>query len=414
MREIDGSENTPGIIARDYLTLLENNGFLRNNIKLNFNELETKLAGIYKYDDISGTIDICTKKQINKNDEISIWTDGSIVKEENAVAGIGLIGINQNNEIIFVASASLSSRERRMEIFDIETFGTLIGLKISKNINVKNIYCDNIGVIQQLSPAFKSKPHQINLLWVKGHANNEFNNMADGLAKNGRHIAKKENIINNKPIHMNYISGKTHTRTGWEEVKVLKSVQQNVIFKEDVIEMINNSEDKIKNIYIWERTYPSNNGISSQYIIAHADDDNNILSLRRGIVNNPNKKSGRFLTTEFILSRMPKNKNNYNLHLSNFLSDRYRTNILCKDKKNAFKFSKESFKNKIKNIGYKNIILEASITNNNFSKLMNNAIISTKEILPEIMRKTIYYINNNEMINKVNKNEKKLALPSMV
>lgn len=402
MNELD-MEDIPGVKAKHYLERLRDSGYYNNIISINLKELETKIAGMYNFDDIHITMDTYIKKEIHENDIVSIWTDGSIVKEENAVAGIGIIGINQNNEVIIVGSASLYSTRVRMEIYDIETLGVLVALSIGKNIKVKNIYCDNTSVINQLSPILKNKPYKANLLWVKAHENNEFNNMADGLAKNGRYIAKKENILNDKNIHLSYISGVTHKRTGWLEVQVLKSINKKIIFKEENIAIHNNYKD-IKNIYVWERLYPEKKSISSQYIIAHCDKNNKVICIKRGVVNNKNIKSGRFLNTDFILSRLPKNKNNYNLYLSNFMADRYNIDIECDDKENELKFSRHSYKNKIKQIGYNNLIFSYQITNNNFSKIMNNSSIIVKEKAQEVIKSTMTYFkylnkNNNKEIN---------------
>lgn len=373
MSEVENFES-PGIIARNYMNKLSEHSYERSSCHVNMSDLETRLAGVCMYDDVTAKIDICIKEDYDLSEAISIWTDGSIVKEQNAIAGIGFVGLNNRNQVVVVGSVGLHAKDRGMDILDVETMGVLIGVRISDDFRVENIYCDNKSVAKSIGQTLKEKGYPLNVEWVKGHAEDKCNLLADGLAKHGRHRMYRECLMNNQQVSLRYTPGHTNKRTGWKEVQA-KGFTKPLIFREDTIVVNNqaNPED-IKNIHVWERQMPTAmKGTSCQYIIAHCDKDNIPLSVRRGVVINPDKCLSRLLSTNFIMTRIPKGDADKTLHLSGFIADRYTRGFEVENMESDQRWSKAVFTQKIEDAGYNHIDIDRRLAPKLFTNIMNRS-----------------------------------------
>lgn len=373
MSQVESFES-PGIIARNYMNKLSSHHYARNSCYVNIRDLETRLAGVCMYDDVSAKIDICIKDNYDVSESISIWTDGSIVKEQNAIAGIGFVGLNKRGQVVVVGSVGLNAKDRGMDILDVETMGVLIGVRISDDFRVENIYCDNKSVANSIGSALKNKGYPLNIKWVKGHAGDQCNLLADGLAKHGRHRMYRECLMNNQPVSLKYTPGHANKRTGWKEVHA-KGFDKPLIFREDTIVVNNNAKpEDIKNIHIWERQMPTAiKGTSCQYIIAHCDENNVPLSVRRGVVINPDKCYSRLLSTNFIMTRIPKGQPDRTLHLSGFIGDRYTRGFQGDAIDSDPRWSRAMFTQKIANAGYECVDIDRRLSSQLFTNIMNRS-----------------------------------------
>jgi len=394
----------PGIVARNYMNRLSDNGYLRHKVPLDFKNLQTGLIGGF-YDDVIAQMDICIKNDISPEETVSLWTDGSIVKDENAIAGVGVVGLNKRNEVILTGSISITASDKGLDIYDVETIGVLIGIRLSDDFRVDNIYCDNKSVVQTIDTALKERKYPLNAVWTKGHADDLCNNLADGLAKHGRHKAKRENLLTGKPLNLRYVPGNTNKRTGWKEIQA-KGFDKPMIFKEDCLSFHDESPNNIEHVYVWERISTSiRKGLSSQYIIAHCDKDHNVLSVRRGLIHNPDLHSGRYLNSEFIASRLPDNTTAFKLHMSNFMSSRYQREIHMPD--DSGRWSQEYFQQKMLSYGYysDDIIHEKSISNNLFTNIMNKSYTIAMSTIQNLIAEGLEEIETSKKITQNFQNE---------
>ncbi len=155
--------------------------------------------------------DVIKEPYTDKFSKYSIYTDGSHSK---GYGGVGIIFVNHQNEIFLQASEKI--KEYPTTNIRAELFAILRALELSALIDPApiSIYTDSeysVNVLNKwiydwsrnnwlttngtnpknmdlISPIFNLlKVHpEIKLNWVQGHADNEYNKMADQLAKQGR------------------------------------------------------------------------------------------------------------------------------------------------------------------------------------------------------------------------------------
>jgi len=153
-------------------------------------------------------------REHSEEDTLYIYTDGS---HTNHRGGIGLVYV-YNKEIIYKLSAKVQempTTNNRAELFAIYVaLYNLNNIKVNNTIKCTVIYTDseysvniyNKNIIKWQKNEFKTisgdpvknldiilatwdiikKSSDVSILWIKAHADNEYNNLADQLAKNGR------------------------------------------------------------------------------------------------------------------------------------------------------------------------------------------------------------------------------------
>lgn len=145
---------------------------------------------------------------------IEIWTDGSANNATNSKGGYGIVMVNGSVKQ-FCGGSYNNTTSARMELM-----GVIKALEKCEPGNKVKVYCDNRYVVDSLMQrwAFKwasenwkgrknkdllkkllDQYHRLNgkvtLLWVKGHNNNPYNELADRLACMG---ANSETIFQDK------------------------------------------------------------------------------------------------------------------------------------------------------------------------------------------------------------------------
>jgi ribonuclease HI len=142
---------------------------------------------------------------------ITIYTDGSANNADHNKGGYGIVMINGSIRQ-FIGGSYINTTSARMEIM-----GVIKAMKKCVPGDVVTIYCDNQYVVHTLEKQWifrwkqqnfagkKNKDlwqkflieyerleHRVELKWIKGHANNEMNELADVLADLG---ANRKQII---------------------------------------------------------------------------------------------------------------------------------------------------------------------------------------------------------------------------
>ena len=377
---------SPGIVARDYMNHLQDIGYSRDVANIDITELETRLSGVCAYDDIHVEIDICLSPEINPSKPLTIWTDGSIAKEDkNAIGGVGLIGLDDDGNVAIVGSVKLHSTERGMDILDIETIGVLLGVRISDDFMVREIRCDSKAVVNTINRSLMNNRYPVQAVWTKGHANDKCNNMADGLAKHGRHMMERELTESGRELHINNSNGLINRRSGWRSVIANGyGKPREFVFREDEIMIRDDASiDDIRHVHVYERQMTTfMKGHASQYIILHCDEDNNPISARRGVVVNPAPSQFRMMSTDFIMSRIPEGSPQRTLHLSGFIGDRY--NI--EPSSGYGKYKRKMFLKKLRHDGYSNIEVGKRLSGHVFNQIMNKSRTVAQNMIGNTMQ----------------------------
>ena len=188
-------------------------------LELNGIKFENSLKPL---DIISSSPKLIISSDLSKNgqnmhtkDVLYIYTDGS---HRNSIGGIGLVFL-YNNKIIYKISAKIQeipTTNNRAELFAIYVaMYNLNNIKVDGNITSITIYSDseysvnsytknikiweknnyktvggepvkNLDIILPTWNILKDTKLNVNILWVKSHADNEYNNLADKLATEGR------------------------------------------------------------------------------------------------------------------------------------------------------------------------------------------------------------------------------------
>lgn len=122
---------------------------------------------------------------------ISIYTDGSCLKNPNGPGGWAYLILEKDDFIIIDSGNEISTTNNRMELKAV--------IEVLKNINFKNeytIYSDSQLTINCAEGKWKrkanldlweeydnhSKNKKINYEWVKAHNGNKYNEMVDKIA----------------------------------------------------------------------------------------------------------------------------------------------------------------------------------------------------------------------------------------
>lgn len=150
---------------------------------------------------------------------LTAYTDGSINgNDSDRRTGYGII-IEANGRELFKIKGKMETQVKEniqfVELYSIYRAISFINKKIkdgvlSKNINVE-IKSDNMQSINILNGEVQERTIENILLldkinqirgkvkyefsWIKGHADNEFNNMADSAAKNGSKLLRSEEVV---------------------------------------------------------------------------------------------------------------------------------------------------------------------------------------------------------------------------
>lgn len=115
---------------------------------------------------------------------VRFYVDGGQYEKKKTCGGIGLIGLDERDAVVCVATAGLITKSGEMlSTTDIETVGVMLcGYINEKAVKAKEatLYCDckySVQVAQELLPRSPSAQ------WVRGHTRNHGNTCADALAR---------------------------------------------------------------------------------------------------------------------------------------------------------------------------------------------------------------------------------------
>lgn len=134
------------------------------------------------------------------NTMLSIYTDGSCLKNPNGPGGWALCIIEEDNTEFYMSGGEKSTTNNRMELKAV-----IEALKCVKTGDSCKIFSDSMLVINCASGKWKRKANldlwdEYNLAgkdkkivfeWVKGHSGNKYNDIVDKLALGESHIMKK-------------------------------------------------------------------------------------------------------------------------------------------------------------------------------------------------------------------------------
>lgn len=124
--------------------------------------------------------------------KLQIWTDGAYSPSTNT-GGVSFVVVKENKQIFSYNKMFKNTTNQRMEVMAV-----CIALESVKNPSEIEIVTDSMYVVGTMTKNWKRKAnndlwerldmaisrHKVTFTWCEGHANNEFNELADTLAFN--------------------------------------------------------------------------------------------------------------------------------------------------------------------------------------------------------------------------------------